>query len=277
VNNQSRKPPPTRALSNRETKALGNLLALADPQKIGAAIEKERRARSRPGWHGLTVAPRADWQLSLKLGTEIGTEVRQVTVDSRSHPYRSAGLRTGNFVGPLEVNGSPGVNVEDFDALGLPIGTVFRFKFWQPERPGHGWMIGEAVLIEPPRTPKVAHWKTKPRIPAGRRVDRKERRAFLDRMAVAPDMPSTAFLLLSRMLLHYDNPANQGCWPSYQTLADDLGIHRQTVIRLIGQLCWLGALKRVSGPTADRSTNVFQITWPGRNPLAVTPRITGSL
>jgi hypothetical protein len=264
-------------MSNRERRALSNLIALADPKNIGAAIEEERRAKSPLGWHGITVAPRADWQLSLKLGTEISAEVRQVIVDSRSHAYRSAGLRTGNFIGPLEVNGAPGVSVEDFDALGLPIGTIYRFKFWQPERPSHGWMIGEAALVAPPRKPKIPEWQTKPKIPCGRRVQKKERQSFLNRMAVAADMPALAFALLSRLVLHYDNPLNKGVWPSYQTIADDLGIHRQTAIKVIARLCWIGALRRVEGPTASRRTCIFEITWPGRNPAAVPPRIIGSL
>jgi hypothetical protein len=277
VTNRTRTPPTPTGTSNREHRALSNLIALADSKNIDAAIEEERRARAQSGWHGITVAPRANWQLCLQLGADIGADVRQVVVDNRSPGYRAVGLRSGNFVGPLEVNGAPGVSVEDFDALGLPIGTAFEFRFCQPEHPALGWMRGTATLIAPPRTPKIPRWRTKPKIPCGRRVDRKERRAFLDRMAVAADMPSTAFLLLSRLLLHHDNPTNDGCWPSYQTLADDLDIHRQTVIRLIGQLCWLGVLKRVSGPTALRSTNVFQITWPGRNPATVAQRITGRL
>jgi hypothetical protein len=64
---------------------------LADPLKLKAAIETERRAKlPPPGWSGLSVLARADWQLSLQLGDN----VRQCDVAARSPAYR-AGIRTG--------------------------------------------------------------------------------------------------------------------------------------------------------------------------------------
>jgi Helix-turn-helix domain len=236
---------------------------LADPEKLKAAIETERRAKLPPqGWSGLSVLARADWQLSLQLGDN----VRQCDVAPRSPAYR-AGIRTGNFIRPIRINGAEGLPVDDLDAVALPAGQKIVVEFCRHDRGrASGWLPVEITLARPPRVPTIPAWKKLAPTPSGQRVRRVERTKFLKRMGEHPEVTAIMLKALNLAALKYDNDRNIGLWPSYSTWARDLGRSRRTVIEIVARLRHLGILKVVSGPSRQRSSNVYQITWPGRGP-----------
>jgi hypothetical protein len=236
---------------------------LEDPDKLRAAIEAERRAKlPPPGWSGLSVLARADWQLSLQLGDN----VRQCDIAPRSPAYR-AGIRTGNFVRPIRINGAEGLPVDDLDAVALLAGQKIIVEFCRHDRGrASGWLPVEITLARPPRVPEIPTWKRLAPTPSGQRVRRGERTRFLKRMGEHPEVTAIMLKALSLAVFKYDNDANIGFWPSYSTWAHDLGRCRRTVIEIVARLRHLGILKVVSGPSSQRSSNVYQITWPGRRP-----------
>jgi hypothetical protein len=124
-----------RRLPHKSSPPLTDLLS--HPEKITEAIEQERRAKSPSGWLGIQILARPDWQKSLALGDG----VYQVSVHPQSSAYRDVGMRTGDFLRPIEVNGGPGVPIDEFDLLELTIGTPVTLRFFRPGT-GHasGWL-----------------------------------------------------------------------------------------------------------------------------------------
>jgi hypothetical protein len=220
-----------------------------------------------PGWSGLSVLARANWQLSLALGDG----VRQVEVSPRSPAYR-AGIRTGNFVRAISLDGASGLPLDDLDAVALACGEKIIVQFCRHERGrASGWMPVELTLAAIPRIPTVPAWKKLAPVPCGSRVRRLERAKFINKMRERPDVTAAMLKALSLALFKYDNEANEGFWPSYERWARDLNCSRRAAIVVVNRLRWIGAIKMISGPTKHRSTNLYQVTWPGRSPA---PRLT---
>jgi hypothetical protein len=256
-----------------------DLLSLAgNPKALNAAIEAERRTKTPPGWLGLTVLPRADWQMSLALGGSLGN-VRQVDVHPQSAPYRH-GMRTGDYVRGLKINGVE-IPVEDFNALALPppVDTEVIIEF---HRPGTGrasdWSFIVVKLTKPPHMRTVHEWQKRPAIPSGRRVERNDRRKFILEMSSRRDFSSSMIRALNVLAFRFDNDANPGFYPSYAKMAAHFGCSPRNARRLIARLKWAGVVKLVErgGPKANPNTklktNLYTLTWPGRSP-ASAPRI----
>jgi hypothetical protein len=252
---------------------IAELLSSADPKNIAAAIERERRVKAQPGWLGVTVLARANWQMSLALGDG----VRQIDAHPRSSAYRHAGLRTGDYLKPIKLNGAAGVSVEDFDSLALLCGAKVPLEFYRHGTGrAAGWLAGEATLTAPPRIPVIPDWKKLSKVPCGRRVQKKDRSKFLADMSERRGVTPSMLRVINLLALKYDNHNYEGFWPSYATMAAALGCSRRHAIKLIERLQWAGIVKVVEGPTAQRASNLYQLTWPGRSP-AVSPRRTWRL
>jgi hypothetical protein len=242
---------------------------LADPEKLRAAVENERRSKlPPPGWSGLSVLARnVNWQLSFALGDG----VRQVDVAPRSPAHR-AGIRPGNFVLPVRVNGAP-VPLEDLDTVPLAAGERIVVEFCRHDRGrSSGWIPVELVLAPAPRARTIPAWKKLRPTSCGPRVRRVERAKFLNKMREHPDVTASMLRALSLALFKYDNEHNPGLWTAYSGWARDLRCSRRTAIEIVNRLRWIGAIKVVEGPSEQRSTNLFQVTWPDKSaPPAVGP------
>jgi len=231
---------------------------LFTPGRLSEAIDAERRAKEPPqGWLGMFVLARQNWQTSLALGDG----VRQVEVHPKSAAYRE-GIRTGNFVRPIKVNGAAGIPIEEFDTLVLPVGTTLSIEYCRHDRGRANWLLADVVLTSAPEIPKVPKWKTAPQGLCGRRVQRSERAKFLNEMRRKSDVTAAMFRCLNLALYKYDNQENNGFWPSYETWARDLGCERRAAITIISRLRWIGVVRLVSGPTKYRRSNLYQVTWP---------------
>jgi hypothetical protein len=240
---------------------IAKLLLSGDTKDIAAAIERERRAKAPPGWLGITPLTGANWQMSFSLGES----VVQIDVNPRSSAYRDAGLRTGDYLKPIEVNGAGGVPLDEFDSLTLPCGTKVILKFFRyGTGRASGWMMGEAMLIAPPRTPVVPKWQKVQQIPCGRRVQKAERYKFLGEMS-KPGRGFTSAMVkaITVLAVRFDNDKKEGFWPAYAAMAEAFGCSRRHAITMIARLRWLGIVKLVEGPTIKRASNLFQLTWPG--------------
>jgi hypothetical protein len=243
-----------------------NLLDLVgNPQRVAAAIAAEREAKTQLGWLGVTVLDRANWQMALRLGDG----VRQIEVHPKSPARRDPGLQTGDFIKPIRVPGAD-VPLDELDALALPCGTPILFEFCRPGSTGRisKWIPGSVALTAAPRIPKTPEWKKLPPIPCGRRVQKGERAKFINQMLTRPDITDPMFRCLSLATFKYDNHDNEGFWPSYTTWSRDLQCDRSTAIVLVAKLNWLGLIKIASRPMRHRSTNLYQVTWPGRSSAA---------
>jgi hypothetical protein len=248
-----------RRLPHKSSPSLTDLLS--HPEKITEAIEQERRAKSPSGWLGIQILARPDWQKSLALGDG----VYQVSVHRRSSAYRDGGMRTGDFLRPIEVNGAAGVPIDEFDLLKLPIGTKVTLRFFRPGTGlSSGWLTGEATLTAAPRNVvTLPAWKMHPQVLCGERVVAKERYDFVRQMAKRPHFTAAMKSALNVFAFNYDNDENEGFWPSYQQMAEDLGYkQRHNVVTLVQRLRWEGVLELVRGPTKDRKSNTYRLTWP---------------
>jgi hypothetical protein len=219
---------------------------LGRPDKLAAAIEQERRAKSPPGWLGIKILAQPDWNRSF----ELGEGVQQVEVDPKSSPYRDAGMRTGDYLHHISANGAAGLPLDEFCALALPRGTRITLKYFrQGTGRASGWLLGEATLTDGPRAVKVPKWKKLAPVPCGDRVIQKDRSRFLNTMAQHRYFSGAMIRALTMFATRYDNDAKDGFWHSYATMADHLGYSgrhaRRTVIRVISRLRW-------------------ELTWPAR-------------
>jgi hypothetical protein len=263
-----------RAEAQRRTKISGDPLTalLDDPKNIDAAIEQERLGKAPLGWLGVAVLARANWQMSLALGDGF----RQVEVHLKSSAYRHAGLRTGDFLKPVKVNGAAGVPVEEFDSLALPCGTKVILEYYRHGTGrASGWLIGEATLTRPPRVPAVPEWKQLPQVACGRRVQKKDRSKFIatiSKPSQRRDFTPAMVRAVTVLALRFDNDEHEGFWPSYATMAREFGCSRRHAVTLIARLRWAGVIKVVEGPTAQRPSNLHQLTWPGRGQVALPRR-----
>jgi hypothetical protein len=233
---------------------------LSTPGRLTEAIDAERRAKQPPpGWSGLSVLSRADWQMSLSLGDG----VRQVEVHPKSPAHR-AGIRSENFIQPISLNGAPALPLEELvEAVPMARGDRIIVQFCRHDRGrASGWIPVELVLVSAPRPSVQPDWKTLLQIPCGRRVARSERVKFINEIRARPDVTAGMLKALMVALFKFDNPQNQGIWPSYSTWARELNCSRRAMIEIVKRLRWLGAIKVISGPKKNRASNLYVVTWP---------------
>jgi hypothetical protein len=232
---------------------------LSNPTQLREAIELERRAKQPPpGWSGLSVLSRADWQLSLALGDN----VRQVDVAPNSPAWRE-GIRPGNFIQPIAVNGAPALPLEELDAVALRRGDLIVVHFCKHDRGrASGWVPVMLTLAAAPRLAAIPDWKKTPQIPCGRRVQRSERVRFLNEMRARTDITAGMYKALATAVFKFDNHHNAGFWPSYASWARELNCSRRAIINIVNRLRWIGVIKVNCGPTKNRATNLFTVTWP---------------
>ena len=221
-----------------------------------------RPKRAAVGWHGIVpTSIEVDWRLAAELSPE-GQAVK-VIVDARS-PARKAGLRTGDYVVSVSPSPTDDMSLGDFDGRNLPPGTDVYVKFHRPRKGKTRDVEIAAVRLRkrtlPPQAPK---WQQTPRVALGPKVERDDRSRFEAQMATHPQMAPLGFQILVRLLRHYDGP--NGAYPSYSTLARDVGRKRRAVINHIARLEWIGVLEVVRAGGVRKQggfTNQFIIHWP---------------
>jgi hypothetical protein len=250
---------------------------ISNPERIASEIERERAARrGAPGWLGVT--PRYNAQAVLAFGDG----VTEVEVHPRSPAYRNR-LRTGDVVTALSVTGEK-VPFENFYALNMPAGTEVGVEFVRPRTSGAIAMATTVKLVAWPRT---RLWELRPRIAPGARVGQKERPTFLaemlpylrDALSAPRDRARgerrtgwfAAYAVLSFQVLVRDNDRKAGVWGRQRDTARHLGLSTKTVNEIVQQLCWVGVLKRLSFPTRERDSNLYEVTWPMRDQSAPQP------
>jgi hypothetical protein len=255
---------------------------VADPKRAARLAERERaKRRGAPGWLGMTA--RYDAQSALRLGDG----VTEVDVHPRSPPYK-ARIRTGDMIRAISVAGEK-VPIENFYALRLPAGTEIGIEFYRHAVTGGRWMATTLKLAPWPRT---RQWELRPRVAAGPRVLKKDRRLFLAEMIPylqelcgAPRNGArgerrtawcTAYAYLSFLVLIRDNDDERGVWGRQVDTARHLGLSLRTINDLSQMLCWGGVLKRMAYPTRGRDSNLYIVTKPlfdltASQPPAVPP------
>jgi len=240
---------------------------LANPKRAAALAERERAARrGAHGWLGMT--PRYDPQAVLMFGDG----VVQVEVHPRSPAYR-AGIRTGDVIKPIIVPGIGQVPLENFDKLKLPARTEVGVQYF---RPG-GRHAERRTYFKLAPWPCIRQWETRPRVASGRRVMKKDHNKFLNEMrsylfeVIPPRTAPNVFCYLELLVRVYNNDAKRGVWPRHKTTAKRLKTTPRTIIKYAQMACWFGCFKLLEGPTAERNSNLYEITWPRRNEAAVQP------
>jgi hypothetical protein len=243
---------------------------LANPQRAAALAERERAARNAPGWLGITAEP----NLQRVLFPEGETRIE---VHERSPAYK-AGLRTGNVIKPIEVDGVGAVPLEKFYTQNFPAGTEVGVEFCRPGVTGRhsGY---QNIRFKLARWPCDRWWQRQMRVAPGPRVTRKDRGKFLGEMMAyrknrevvpgylaktipSPQTRALAFSCLGFLAHVLDNEKNRGVWPRHNTIAAILGVSRRTVLTLMQILCWFGVLRRLQGPTHERNSCLYEICWP---------------
>jgi len=230
-----------------------------------------RKPPALPGWHGMdAISIEVDHRLVAELTPADGSVVK-VGVISGS-PASRARLRTGDYVIAIGEYGRE-VPLAEFDRLRLPAyAQVFvRFHRIGRHRVGESEVVGLKLGRQPGRK-KPPWWERLPKTAPGREVESgNDRAAFAGQMAAHPHMPKVAYQILIRLLSYYASKG--GAYPSYGTLAADVGCRRrQTARENVRALVWLGVLEvrrgegRVLSRAADRRgggvTNRFVFHWP---------------
>jgi hypothetical protein len=251
---------------------------IANPKRAARLAERERAARrGAPGWLGIT--PRENPQTAM-----FDDDIVEVEVSPR---FRCP-VRTGNLVKPLYVPGKGRVPLKNFPTLALPTGTIVGIEFCDPSATGTtraGWMNTEISLA---RWPRTRPWETRPHVEPGDRVLKKDRCKFLAEMFyylqdVIP-APSTGagndrrtswlvlFSYLCFMIVVRDNDANPGVWGRQTDIAKELRLSARSVNDFHQILSWFGIIKRLSYPTPNRDSNLYEICWPRRYVVAAQPK-----
>jgi hypothetical protein len=250
---------------------------LADPQRTARLAERERAARrGAPGFFGIT--PRENPQVRM-----FDDDTVEAEVNSR---FRCP-VRTGNLVKPIYVPGHGRVPLRDIPALALPVGTLVGVEYCDPTASGARakWMLTEISLMPWPR---IRPWETRPRVEPGERVLKNDRRKFVAEMffylrdvipAPSADLGKdrrtswlVLFSYLTFMVLVRDNNENPGVWGRQVDIADELRLSARSINDFHQILSWFGILKRLSYPTPNRDSNLYQICWPQRHVSAPQPK-----
>jgi len=266
--------------SAHDPKTASVIELITNPKRVKSELERERAARRGvPGWLGIT--PHHDEQAILSLDDGVTT----ICVHERSHAFR-ARLRTGfQIKDGIYYEGQP-IPLEAFDARRLPAGTMVGVHYRNPA--AHGRHSGEwlSTFFKLSKWPRVRAWETRPRIAHGYRVDKKDRAKFLAEMIGylqemipaprgGPAERRTGWFIgyayLSFLVLVRDNPKRPGVWGRQVDTAKLLGISTRTVNDIVQMLGWFGVLRRISYPTPERSSNLYEITWPQRHLIARRP------
>jgi hypothetical protein len=186
-------------------------------------------------------------------------------------------LREGDVVRAISVLGIGRIPLENFYGMHLPAGTEVGVEFYRPGATGPraGVMMTTLKLVPWPRT---RQWELRPRVAPGPRVLKKDRAKFL--AEIIPHLQEvcgaprngddgerrtawcTAYAFLSFLVLTRDNEDNAGVWGRQTDTARHLGLSVRTVNDLTQMLCWAGVLRRLSYPTRQRDSNLYEITHP---------------
>jgi hypothetical protein len=216
-----------------------------------------------PVWHGITAATiEVDYQLALELSPQ-GTAVKILV--ERGSPAWKAGLRTGDYLVSIGDSPTAETSFEAFAALDGPMGREIFARYHRPGR--NAGLVDTAVfrlIGRRTRARAAPRWQRGARVSFGRVVERGADRArFEAEMAAHRALPPLAFKILVRLLRYYDGKA--GAFPSYRTLAQDVGYSRRRVIDNVACLNWLGiveVLKQGGRKGNGGRTNLFIIHWP---------------
>jgi hypothetical protein len=234
------------------------------PRAPAPTASSVRAARSAvPGWHGMD---RMSIEVDQKLIAALTPDFSAAKIGvGPGTPASKAGLRTGDYVLSAGRYGDA-VSLGDFDGLCLPAGAEILVRFHRPGRHKAGQV--ETALLKLRRRPGASQprwWQLTPRVAPGPAVERNDRSRFEADMAVHPHLKPLGFKILVRLLRHYDGP--NGAYPSYATLAGDVGRKRRHVIDQVAHLAWLGIVTVApKGGLQNRNgggfTNRFSFHWP---------------
>jgi hypothetical protein len=250
---------------------------LADPKRRQAAIQRERAARrGAPGWLGITRRDNPQSALAFD------DDVFEAEIHPRGPAYR-ARMRAGDVVTAIIVEGEK-VAIDDFYGLRLPVRTEVGIEFNRP-RSTDALRLATTLKLAP--WPRTRLWELRPRIAPGKRVAPKMRQMFLAQMIAylqeALSAPRSggcrerrtnwflAYTFLSHITLVRDNADRPGVWGRQRDAGEELGLSRKTISEILAQLCWVGALRRLSFPTRERDSNLYEICWPARDQAASQP------
>jgi hypothetical protein len=251
---------------------------LADPKRRQAAIERERAARrGAPGWLGLTARYNPQAVLAF------GDGVTEAEVHPRGPAYKNR-MRTGDVLTAIIVAGER-VPLESFYALKLPVRAEVGVEFVRPRATGGA--IKLATTLKLAKWPRTRIWELRPRVAAGKRVAPKMRAKYLAEMISylqeALSAPRNGaggerrtgwfavYGFLSFMTLVRDNADRPGVWGRQRDSGEQLGLSRKTVNEILAQLCWVGAIRRLSFASRERDSNLYEVTWPQRDQVAPQP------
>lgn len=249
------------------------IIPISLPPRAPPPSADRARAKQAPvlGWHGMEqMRLEVDHRLIAELAPD-GTAAKIMV--SPGTPAARAGLHTGDYVLSAGRYGA-GVPLADFEALSLPAGVEIFVQFHRPGRHKVGQV--EVALLKLRRRPglsKPRWWQLMPRVAHGLEVQRDERSVFEAEMAKHPRMNPLGFRILVRLLRHYDG--RHGAFPSYSTIAGDVGCQRRASIENVQHLERLGIVEILVGAgRVGRGgvTNRFVMHWPEAWPRRVAPK-----
>lgn len=204
-----------------------------------------------------------DWRLAIDLAPD--HIASKVIIEPRS-PARKVGLRSGDYVVSISPSAMEVMSLGDFDAGNFPVGLDAFVRFHRPGENCSGKIQTVIVRLgKRPRVPIVPPWQQMPRVAFGPEVARNDRARFEAQMTMHPLLPHLGFRILVRLVRYYDGP--KGAFPSYATLARDVGCERRAAINQINRLEWLGiveARRRAGVKGIGGTTNLYVIHWPER-------------
>jgi hypothetical protein len=172
-----------------------------------------------------------------------------VTVWIHSPAWR-AGLRSGDFIRSINK-----ISLDAFLAAPPPPGTRFEVVAW---RLGFGELSVQGKLGTIPNPPKRSDWRA-PLAKAGKRLEKKERPAFIHGFLADHKGLEAIDVRLVLVLLNYEGPI--GIIPRRGRLARDMHCSLSTVDRAIARCKAEGILRVESGKHLRRS-NTYFVTWP---------------
>jgi hypothetical protein len=254
---------------------------LANSKHVSALAERERAARrGAPGWLGIT-------KLEGTQADMFGDDATWVSAHPRSNAKRFGHVPAAAvMLGGIMVDGKS-YTLEQFEELGLPAGKEIGITYFDPNtaRGQRGKSLSTFWKLS--RWPKTRTWETRPCVAAGKRVPPEERYKFmaemLDYLPRTLALPRSgmgnerrtawfgAYVLLAFLLFVRDNRKTVGVYGRQIDTARKLGLSVRCVNDLMQMLVWVGALRRLSYPTRERSSNLYEICWPDHAKSAAQP------
>jgi hypothetical protein len=252
---------------------------LANPKRASELAQRERAARrGAPGFLGIT-----------RLETDqsaLFDDASPIGVHPRSAAHVNGHLRSGVvMLGGVSVAGE-NFTLEEFEERRFPAGTEVGIQYVDL---AVGGRRGDplATFFKIGRWPRTRTWETRPQIAHGRRVMKKDRYKFaaamLPYLQQALGLPKcgvgnerrtgwfAAYAYLCFLMFVRDNDKTMGVWGRQSNAAEALGVSVRTINDITQQLYWCGVLRRLSYPTRERCSNMYEITWPDPHKPASQP------